>query len=99
MNFASANNVVIATVIRPHVALVTINQSVTAATELASEICANAPIAVRESLRVTRQCFDLTDEELRELSEAAQVRVMQTEDFHEGPKAFIEKREPSWHAR
>jgi enoyl-CoA hydratase/carnithine racemase len=74
-------------------------QSVAAATELASAICANAPIAVRESLQVTRQSFDLTDEELRKLSEAAQDRVMQTEDFQEGPKAFIEKREPVWQAR
>lgn len=74
-------------------------QSVAAATELAAEICANAPIAVRESLQVTKQSLDLTDEQLRKLSEAAQERVMHTEDFQEGPKAFIEKREPNWHAR
>jgi enoyl-CoA hydratase/carnithine racemase len=74
-------------------------QSVAAATELASEICANAPIAVRESLQVARQSFDLPDEELRKLSETAQERVMQTQDFQEGPKAFIEKRAPDWHAR
>jgi enoyl-CoA hydratase/carnithine racemase len=74
-------------------------QSVTAAAELASEICANAPIAVRESLLVTRQSYDLSDEELRKLSESAQERVMQTEDFQEGPKAFIEKRAPDWRAR
>jgi enoyl-CoA hydratase/carnithine racemase len=74
-------------------------QSVAATTELASEICANAPIAVRESLHVTRQSFDLPDDELRKLSESAQERVMQTEDFQEGPKAFIEKRAPDWHAR
>ena len=74
-------------------------QAVAAAIELAAEICANAPIAVRESLQVTRQSFDLTDEELRRLSEAAQERVMQTEDFQEGPKAFIEKREPVWQGR
>jgi enoyl-CoA hydratase/carnithine racemase len=74
-------------------------QAVAAATELASAVCANAPLAVRESLQVTRQSFDLTDEELRKLSEAAQERVMQTEDFQEGPKAFIEKREPIWQAR
>lgn len=74
-------------------------QSVAAATELASEICGNAPIAVRESLQVMRQCFDLTDNELRKLSETAQERVMHTEDFQEGPKAFIEKRAPDWRAR
>jgi enoyl-CoA hydratase/carnithine racemase len=75
------------------------SQAVAVATELASEICANAPLAVRESLQVSRQSIDLSDEELRKLSEAAQERVMQTEDFQEGPKAFIEKREPIWQAR
>jgi enoyl-CoA hydratase/carnithine racemase len=37
--------------------------------------------------------------ELRTLSETAQDRVMRTEDFREGPKAFIETRAPNWVGR
>jgi len=66
---------------------------------LASAICRNAPRAVRESLLVARQCFDLADADLRRLSESAQDRVMLTEDFKEGPRAFVEKRTPVWKGR
>jgi enoyl-CoA hydratase/carnithine racemase len=72
---------------------------VAAAIEFAGEICANAPLAVRESLQVARRCFDLSDAELRALSEQAQNRVMLTEDFKEGPRAFVEKRAPRWMGR
>jgi enoyl-CoA hydratase len=73
--------------------------AVQAAAQLAASICANAPIAVRESLQIARQSYDLNDAELRTLSENAQDRVMRTEDFREGPKAFIEKRAPHWVGR
>jgi enoyl-CoA hydratase/carnithine racemase len=73
--------------------------AVPVAAELAASICANAPIAVRESLQIARQSYDLIDAELRTLSETAQDRVMRTEDFREGPKAFIEKRAPNWVGR
>lgn len=70
-----------------------------AALALAQRITANAPVAVRESLGVARQAFDLSDAELRAASEAAQARNMATEDFQEGPRAFIEKRAPRWQGR
>jgi enoyl-CoA hydratase len=70
-----------------------------AAKALAARITVNAPVAVRESLAVARQAFDQTDVELRRLSEEAQVRNMQSEDFKEGPRAFIEKRAPRWQGR
>ncbi len=69
------------------------------ALDLAEQICANAPVAVRESLKVARRAFDETDPRLGALSLAAQDVIMQTEDFAEGPRAFIEKRAPRWAGR
>lgn len=70
-----------------------------AAKALAARITVNAPIAVRESLAVARLAFDLDDAALRQKSEEGQVRNMQSEDFKEGPRAFIEKRAPRWQGR
>ena len=66
---------------------------------LAEMVCENAPIAVRESLQVARRAAELEDAELRRLSEEARTRVTQTEDYREGPRAFIEKRPPVWRGR
>lgn len=74
-------------------------QAVAEALALASRICANAPIAVRESLQVAKQAYDLDDDALFALGLAAQDRIMETEDFAEGPLAFIEKRPPVWKGR
>ena len=71
----------------------------TEAARLASSICSNAPLAVRESLCIARLAFDLDDHTLSEASAAAQERLTQTEDFAEGPRAFIEKRVPHWKGR
>ena len=66
---------------------------------LAARICANAPIAVRESLEIARKAADLDAAELAVLSAEARARVMQTEDYREGPRAFVEKRAPHWTGR
>ena len=66
---------------------------------LARRIARNAPIAVRESLAVARRSADLDDAALRALSTASRMRTAATEDYHEGPRAFIEKREPRWQGR
>jgi enoyl-CoA hydratase/carnithine racemase len=52
------------------------------------------PITVQESLQVARRAADLEDADLRRVSEEARTRVMQTEDYLEGPRAFIEERPP-----
>ncbi len=70
-----------------------------AALALARRITRNAPIAVRESLAVVRRANDLGEQALRELSRQGGERVRRTEDFKEGPLAFIEKREPRWTGR
>ena len=69
------------------------------ALELAKTIARNAPLAVRESLRIARSHSDLTDDELRKLSVETSKRLSKTEDFQEGPRAFLEKRPPCWKGR
>ena len=70
-----------------------------AALALARTITGNAPIAVRESLAIARQANELDEETLWNLSRAASDRMKLTEDFQEGPRAFVEKRAPRWTGR
>lgn len=71
-----------------------------AALALAAEIARNGPVAVRQSLRVAREANSGLDEAaLRALTRDAFERVAASEDFKEGPRAFIEKREPRWTGR
>lgn len=71
-----------------------------AALALATEIARNAPVAVRQSLRVAREANSGLDEAaLRALTRDAFERVAASEDFKEGPRAFIEKRAPRWTGR
>jgi enoyl-CoA hydratase/carnithine racemase len=74
-------------------------EAVGAALALAAEIAVNAPLAVRESLAVARLAMDLDETELRRAGDEAQRRIMATEDFREGPRAFVEKRSPTWVGR
>jgi len=67
--------------------------------ELAGAIVRNAPLAVWESLVIARQAIDLDDDALGKLSAEGQTRLMQSEDFREGPRAFVEKRAPRWMGR
>ena len=66
------------------------------AQSLASEICANAPLAVRESVRIVRAASGYDDDELRAVAEAAQAILQTTSDYSEGATAFLEKRKPAW---
>src|SRR5947208_10264601 len=69
------------------------------AKRLAARICANAPLAVRESLAIARSAHELSEAEAWTRSAEARTRVMQTADAQEGPRAFAEKREPTWIGR
>ena len=69
------------------------------ARQLAGRICEAAPLAVRESLAIAAKAGTHSEEELFSESLYAFARLAQTEDFQEGPRAFIEKRSPEWKGR
>jgi enoyl-CoA hydratase/carnithine racemase len=75
------------------------DQVLAEALSLAARIARNAPVAVRESLQVARRAHDLDESELRALTAACRDRVRASEDYSEGPRAFIEKRPPRWTGR
>tara|TARA_R110002072_G_scaffold1780_11_gene14914 strand:- start:60352 stop:61116 length:765 start_codon:yes stop_codon:yes gene_type:complete len=64
--------------------------------KLANRISANAPLAVQASRQVASRAFMDDDETLWKSSGKAFVGIAGTEDFREGPLAFIEKRAPNW---
>jgi enoyl-CoA hydratase len=70
-----------------------------AALALADRVAANAPLAVRETLRLMLELRDADDETGFKESGAAMIGLAQTEDFWEGPKAFLEKRDPQWQGK
>lgn len=74
-------------------------KAVAEAIALAERICGNAPIAVRESLKIARRAPDYSDDELFALSREAQEIIKTTQDFQEGPRAFFEKCAPRWVGR
>jgi enoyl-CoA hydratase/carnithine racemase len=80
-------------------AVVPAAEVITAALALARRVTVNAPIAVRESLGVARHAYDRPESDLWQISNAAGQRVRDTEDFQEGPRAFVEKRPPNWVGR
>ena len=64
--------------------------------ELAEAIAANAPAAVRESLRLVRATRGLPETQAWEHSASAWRSVAQTADAREGAAAFLERRAPRW---
>lgn len=66
---------------------------------LALQICANAPLAVRETLALARAVFALPEDQLQSRNDASWARIRATEDAREGPRAFAEKRPAVWKGR
>lgn len=69
------------------------------ALELAARINRAAPLAVRASRQALLDCLDASEQDGWRISWRAAKSLFSTEDFAEGPRAFVEKREPMWKAR
>jgi enoyl-CoA hydratase/carnithine racemase len=67
--------------------------------EVAETVNSNAPLAVRGTRMGIRKGLSLPLYEAELLAESYRLRVAQTEDALEGPKAFLERRAPRWQAR
>ena len=70
-----------------------------AAIELASQVTANAPLAVREALAIVNAEISGDEEPSWERSDAAHARLVASADVREGIAAFFGKRAPNWQAR
>jgi enoyl-CoA hydratase/carnithine racemase len=64
--------------------------------EIASIVNRNAPLAVRGTRLAIKRGLDLPLYEAEVMAEAFRERVVRTDDAKEGPKAFVEKRQPEW---
>jgi enoyl-CoA hydratase len=79
--------------------LVEPGQALDEAVQLAEQICANAPIAVRESRKIVLEATNAPDDVGWRMSAEGMAKAMSSEDLQEGLMAFIEKRPPQWKGR
>lgn len=69
------------------------------ARDLAQRICANGPVAVRESQAAVDALVAADDEHAWALSDAATAVIWTSDDAREGRDAFLERRSPVWRGR
>jgi enoyl-CoA hydratase/carnithine racemase len=74
-------------------------ECVAAAIELAEQICLGAPLAVRYSKAVARASISMGEDGPAETLASMRRAIYTSEDFREGPRAFIEHRAPRWQGR
>lgn len=63
---------------------------------MATIVAANSPLAVRETLGITRAASSGHEAELRQIQDRALAVVLAGPDAIEGATAFVEKRAPVW---
>ena len=69
------------------------------AMQIATRIAEHAPLAVRAAKEVTQAAMDETFDQAMRLGGALRWVVGQTDDAKEGPRAFVEKRDPRYQGR
>lgn len=67
--------------------------------EIADIVNSNAPLAVRGTRLAILKGLNVPLHEAEILAETFRERVLRTEDAAEGPRAFVEKRQPNWQCR
>lgn len=72
------------------------DQLLARAKELAGIVNRNAPLAVRGTRLAIRRGLDLPMHDAEVMAETFRERVVRTDDAKEGPRAFMEKRDPKW---
>ena len=70
-----------------------------AAVGLAERICTNSPLAVRACLGAVRSLEAEVEPRGWAATDTASRSLRETEDLHEGLRAFFEKRPPEWTGR
>lgn len=79
--------------------VVPVGQTCAKAVELAEKIAENAPISVRISKQLSYAALDLSYEDAVALSAKLGREMLDSEDRHEGVRAFAEGRKPVWKGR
>ena len=97
--FDNVGGTTIETILRMINRLVEPDEVLDAAIKLAESVSKAAPIAVVETLALARVANQKSEPELWQLSDELGERLLKTEDFWEGPRAFAEKRSPVWKGR
>ena len=74
-------------------------QALPKALEIAAQIAANGPVAVRAILRAIRQTEGMAENDAFAVEAKIGMEVFRSEDAKEGPRAFAEKRTPQFQDR